>query len=41
MVLFFPHKTFQYAAFLFGFQMTKIKNLVGIAKNVTRKLRLL
>ncbi|EXY12878.1 hypothetical protein M128_2642 [Bacteroides fragilis str. S6L8] len=41
MVLFFPHKTFQYAAFLFGFQVTKIKNLVGIAKNVTRKLRLL
>ncbi|EXZ05355.1 hypothetical protein M075_2623 [Bacteroides fragilis str. 20793-3] len=41
MVLSSSAKLFQYAAFLFGFQMTKIKNFVGIAKNVTRKLRLL
>lgn len=32
LVVFLVQKTFQYAAFLFGFQGTKIRDLLGIAK---------
>jgi len=32
LVLFLAQKTFQYAAFLFGFQRTKVSELLRIAK---------
>jgi hypothetical protein len=32
LVLFLAQKTFQYAAFLFGFQGTKVRELLRIAK---------